>query len=94
MLEGLTTSSATHGQTKMPRVFIGMPVFNGCPFVEEALLSLTTQTFLDWRLLIADNGSTDATADVCKRFADADNRITYVRRIARFVRTSQPVGQH
>lgn len=67
------------GEKRMPRVFIGMPVYDGCPYIEDALRSLTHQTFGDWRLLIADNCSTDATAAVCKRFVDADSRITYVR---------------
>lgn len=70
---------STHGETTRPRVFIGMPVFNGCPYIEHALQSLTKQAFRDWRLLIADNCSTDETADVCKRFVDADSRITYVK---------------
>jgi glycosyltransferase involved in cell wall biosynthesis len=77
--EGTNTPSGAYVDGKPPRVFIGMPVFNGCPYIEDALQSLTTQTFQDWRLLIADNCSTDATADICKRFTDADSRITYVR---------------
>jgi glycosyltransferase involved in cell wall biosynthesis len=58
---------------------MGMPVYNGCPYLEPALQSLMAQTFGDWRLLIADNCSTDDTEDICRRYADADNRISYVR---------------
>lgn len=77
--DGSLPALATNGETKPPRVFIGMPVFNGCPYIEDALQSLTSQTFREWRLLIADNCSTDSTAEVCKRFVDADSRISYVR---------------
>lgn len=71
--------SIAHGVGEPPRVFIGMPVYNGCPYIEDALRSLTTQTFRNWRLLIADNCSTDATAEVCRRYVENDSRITYVR---------------
>lgn len=67
------------GESMAARVFIGMPVFNGSPYIEDALKSLAAQTFRNWRLLIADNCSTDDTADVCRRFAELDSRITFVR---------------
>jgi glycosyltransferase involved in cell wall biosynthesis len=75
----MTPPSGSVGESRLHRVFIGMPVYNGCPYIEAALQSLVAQTFGDWRLLIADNCSTDDTAAICQRFTDADSRITYVR---------------
>jgi glycosyltransferase involved in cell wall biosynthesis len=62
-----------------PQVSIGMPVYNGEPFIREALDSLLTQTFTDFELIISDNGSTDATEAICKEYAAKDLRIRYVR---------------
>jgi len=62
-----------------PRVSIGVPVFNGEPFVEEALASLLAQTFRDFELIIADNASTDRTESICQAFARRDPRIRYIR---------------
>ena len=42
-------------------VGIGMPVFNGERFIEEAIESLLAQTFEDFELVIVDNHSTDRT---------------------------------
>ncbi|MCD4750120.1 MAG: glycosyltransferase [Thermoanaerobaculales bacterium] len=63
----------------MTEVFIGMPVFNCEPFLEEALDSLVDQDFRGWRLLISDNNSEDSTGDIARRFAAADPRIRYHR---------------
>jgi glycosyltransferase involved in cell wall biosynthesis len=64
---------------KAPRVSIGLPVYNGERFLEEALRSLLSQTFTDFELIISDNASTDRTAEICKTHASADSRIRYFR---------------
>jgi glycosyltransferase involved in cell wall biosynthesis len=56
-----------------------MPVFNGADFVEDAVVSLLAQTETNFHLLISDDGSTDATPDICDRFAKADSRVQLVR---------------
>ncbi len=33
----------------------------------------------DWRIVIADNGSTDSTPDVCKRLSEKHPRVGYIR---------------
>ena len=42
-----------------PRVSIGVPVYNGEAFLEEALASIASQSFADYELIISDNASTD-----------------------------------
>ncbi len=62
-----------------PRVSIGMPVYNGELYLVKAMESLLAQDFGDFELIVSDNASTDATEDICRRFAAADNRIRYHR---------------
>lgn len=59
------------------RVVIGLPVYNGENFVAEAIASVVGQTMGDFRLIIADNASTDKTAEICRSFDDP--RIEYFR---------------
>ncbi|BCA79490.1 glycosyltransferase [Desulfuromonas sp. AOP6] len=59
----------------MPRISIGMPVFNGEKYIAEAIDSILAQTFADFELIISDNGSKDGTLDICKRYAARDARI-------------------
>lgn len=51
-----------------PSVSVVMPVYNGAKYLEEAINSILTQTFLDFEFIIVDDGSTDQTIDVINRF--------------------------
>lgn len=63
----------------IPRVSIGMPVYNGERFIREAIDSILTQTFTDFEFIISDNASTDGTEQICRSYAEKDARIKYIR---------------
>ena len=63
--------------SETPTVTIGMPVFNGATYVEESVRSLLAQSEPNFRLHIADDGSTDETPTICRRLAAEDPRITF-----------------
>lgn len=52
-----------------------LTVYNAEPFIGEQLRSLQNQTHADWRLWVRDDGSTDATVDLIREAASADERI-------------------
>jgi glycosyltransferase involved in cell wall biosynthesis len=62
-----------------PRLSIGLPVYNGDNFLEQALDSILAQTFVDFELIISDNASTDQTETICRAYAARDPRIRYIR---------------
>jgi glycosyltransferase involved in cell wall biosynthesis len=62
-----------------PRLSIGLPVYNGDNFLEQALDSILAQTFGDFELIISDNASTDRTEAICRAYAARDGRIRYFR---------------
>jgi glycosyltransferase involved in cell wall biosynthesis len=59
----------------MPRVSVGLPVFNGQNYLSEAIDSVRVQSYVDWELVISDNGSTDQTSAICEAYAQLDSRI-------------------
>lgn len=59
----------------VPKVSIGLPVYNSEEFIRERIENLLTQTYLDFELIISDNCSTDSTFDICKEFSLKDSRI-------------------
>lgn len=69
---------AFHTQT-VPRLSIGMPVYNGKAYVREAIDSLLSQTAGDFELVISDNASTDGTSAICQAYAVQDSRVRYIR---------------
>jgi len=62
-----------------PRASIGLPVFNGEKYLEEALDSILAQTYTDFEVIISDNASTDRTQQICHAYAAMDSRIRYYR---------------
>lgn len=64
---------------QMPRVSIGLVVYNGERFLPAALDSTLAQTFEDFELIISDNASTDRTQEICQDYATQDPRIRYFR---------------
>jgi len=65
--------------TSVPRLSVGLPVYNGERYLGEAIDSLLAQSFDDFELIISDNASTDGTADICRRYARQDSRVRYIR---------------
>ncbi len=65
--------------TSVPRLSIGLPVYNGEEYLSEALEALLGQSYEDFELIISDNASTDGTEDICRRYMAHDPRIRYVR---------------
>ena len=64
---------------KMPRVSIGMPVYNGEKYIRDALESLLAQDFNDFELIVSDNASIDNTERICREYQARDSRIAYYR---------------
>lgn len=63
----------------MSKVFIGMPTYNGERYIAEAIQSILSQSFTDWKLLISDDCSLDNTEKICRNFASMNPRISYIR---------------
>lgn len=55
-----------------------MPVFNRERFVDEAIESVVTQDFVDFELVIVDDGSTDRTPELLQAWAERDARVVVV----------------
>jgi glycosyltransferase involved in cell wall biosynthesis len=60
-----------------PKISVGMPVFNGENYIEQAINSILAQTYTDFELIISDNASNDRTKDICRCYAKKDSRIRY-----------------
>jgi glycosyltransferase involved in cell wall biosynthesis len=69
----------TRRVSAVPRLSIGLPVYNGERHISEALESLLGQTYEDFELIVSDNASTDSTPEICLRYARQDRRIRYIR---------------
>jgi glycosyltransferase involved in cell wall biosynthesis len=63
----------------VPRLSVGLPVYNGETYLPEALDALLGQSYPDFELIISNNASTDGTEEICRRYLALDGRIRYFR---------------
>lgn len=61
--------------SNFPRVSVVMPAYNSSKTIGIAIESLLGQTFINWELLIINDGSTDSTLDVIAKFNDIRIRV-------------------
>src|SRR5262245_1594033 len=61
--------------SRVPTASIVMPVYNADRYVAEAVESILAQTFGDYEFLIFDDGSTDDSLAVVRKYALQDGRI-------------------
>jgi len=57
------------------RISVLMPVYNGMPYLAEAVGSVLAQDEKDWELVISDNGSTDGSLDYLDSLLDPRIRV-------------------
>lgn len=68
-MEGKQTSIAG------PLVSIGVPVYNDAPWLRNSLNHLLAQDYYNLEIVIADDGSTDGSREICREYARRDTRI-------------------
>lgn len=61
----------------MPKISVVVPAYNAAGTLERCIRSIQSQDAPDFELLIVNDGSTDESGSVCRRFAESDPRIRY-----------------
>ena len=55
--------------------YIVVPVFKAEQFLQSCVDSVLAQTYHNWELILVDDGSPDASGQICDEIASKDNRI-------------------
>lgn len=62
------------------RLSVLMPVYNCQAYLDEAILSIRNQTYIEFEFLIVNDGSTDNSLELIQRHAAEDDRIVVLDR--------------
>ena len=60
------------------KISIITPSYNSEEFLEECIVSVISQTYVDWEMIIVDDNSIDNSRNIIKKFAKLDQRIKYL----------------
>ncbi|MFC5449750.1 glycosyltransferase family 2 protein [Paenibacillus aestuarii] len=60
------------------QITVVIPVYNREKYIEKALNSVLKQTYTQWQMIIINDGSTDKTGEIIKRFTD-EKRIRHIQ---------------
>lgn len=60
---------------KNPLFSIIIPVYNIEKYIEECVLSIINQSFIDFEVILINDGSPDKCPEICDKLKDSDNRI-------------------
>ena len=65
---------ARHGE----KVSIIVPVYNTEDYLDRCISSLVRQTYENIEILLINDGSTDGSGNLCRKWAEKDSRIVYI----------------
>ena len=63
----------------MPEVSVVIPVYNSEKYIEDCIKSLLSQSFQDAEFIFVDDGSSDASYDICRKYEESCNRVRVLR---------------
>lgn len=60
------------------KITVIVPVYNVESYLRKCLDSIIAQTYKNIEIIVVNDGSTDASGEICKEFAEIDHRIIYI----------------
>lgn len=61
------------------KISVIIPVHNAEKYIDKAVQSVMEQNYTNWELLLIENGSEDASLEICKKNAEKDSRIQVLK---------------
>lgn len=63
-----------------PEISIIVPVYNVVDYIDECLRSIVGQDFVDFEVILVDDGSYDGSAEKCDIWSKSDSRIQVIHK--------------
>lgn len=76
----------------MPQISVIVPVYNVENYLHRCIDSILTQSFKDFELILIDDGSTDASGQICDEYAKKDSRIIVIHQVNKGVSSARNEG--
>ena len=64
----------------MPKISVIVPVYKVEKYLSRCVDSILKQSFIDFELILVDDGSPDLCGDICEQYATSDSRVVVIHR--------------
>lgn len=75
-----------------PMISVIIPVYNAENYLNRCIESVLASTYTDFELLLINDGSTDHSLNICRRYKEKDNRITVISQENQGVSAARNLG--
>lgn len=75
-----------------PLISIIVPVYNAACYLERCIESIIKQTYTHLEIVLVDDGSTDESLHICKKWAKQDKRIQVIAQVNKGVSSARNAG--
>lgn len=75
-----------------PTFSIVVPVYNVQDFLEEAIESLLVQTYKNFEIILVNDGSTDSSGEICRKYKEENNQIILIEQENKGLSEARNVG--
>ena len=82
----------TRTRPPQPQVSVIVPVYNQEQYLEECISSIRRQTLAEWECIIVNDGSSDSSGEIARRFSEEDSRIRCLEQENRGVSSARNLG--
>ena len=73
-------------------ISVVIPVYNVEKYITDCLESIVSQTFSEWEVVMVNDGSSDRSLEICKRFCERDGRFRVLEQENRGVSAARNTG--
>src|ERR1700752_3699749 len=73
-------------------VSIIIPCYNAEKYIDRSIESILNQTYKDFEIIIINDGSTDNSEEVIKKYLTLDNRVKYLKQVNQGVSATRNKG--
>ena len=73
-------------------ISVVVPIYNMEPYLEQCIQSIIEQTYKNIEIILVNDGSTDGSAKICKKYSEKDTRVIYIEQKNQGVSVARNTG--
>ncbi|MFV0363055.1 MAG: glycosyltransferase [Suipraeoptans sp.] len=77
----------------IPKVSVVVPIYNAAKYLNDCIDSIECQTFRDIEIILVNDGSTDSSLAICRKYEMSNNKIKVISQSNKGVSAARNIGK-